>query len=139
MCIRDRFKPSQPTVFSKNDNLYYFETDYRQKYGNDDFIGLYVDIPDEKNIYHKWLICSKEISNQFTKYLILPCNFYLRWVEKDKNSKYKRSMWASLRDQKSYCLRFIWETICRKFSNCWKPLRALIPKQKDEICLYEMV
>ena len=99
-----QFKPSQPTVFSKNDNLYYFETDYRQKYGNDDFIGLYVDIPDEKNIYHKWLICSKEISNQFTKYLILPCNFYLRWVEKDKNSKYKRSMWASLRDQKSYTI-----------------------------------
>ena len=32
-------------------------------------------------------------------------------------------------------MRFIWETICRKFSNCWDTLRALIPKQKDEIYL----
>ena len=134
-----QFKPSQKTVFSKDDELYYFETDYRNKYQNDDFIGLYCDIPDDKGIYRKWLICSKEPANQFVKYLVLPCNYFLHWVENDGQNRYKRSMWVVLRNQNSYVMRFIWETICRKFSNCWDTLRALIPKQKDETCLYVMV
>lgn len=35
-----QFRPSQKTEFSPTDELYYFETDYRQRYGNDDFCGL---------------------------------------------------------------------------------------------------
>lgn len=135
-----QFRPSQKVWFEESDELYYFETDYRQKYGVQDFpIGMMIDIPDDTGIYHKWLICSKEPANQFVKYLVLPCNYFLHWVENDGQNRYKRSMWVVLRNQNSYIMRFIWETICRKFSNCWDTLRALIPKQKDETCLYVMV
>ena len=135
-----QFKPSQKTRFEEGDELYYFETDYRRKYGVQDFpIGLMIDIPDDTGLYHKWLICSKEPANQFVKYLVLPCNYFLHWVENDGQNRYKRSMWVVLRNQNSYIMRFIWETICRKFSNCWDTLIALIPKQKDETCLYVMV
>ena len=69
-----QFRPSQKVWFEESDELYYFETDYRQKYGVQDFpIGLMIDIPDDTGLYHKWLICSKEPANQFVKYLVLPC------------------------------------------------------------------
>ena len=35
-----QFKPTQKTHFSEGDELYYFETDYRKKYHNDNFIGF---------------------------------------------------------------------------------------------------
>ena len=55
-----QFKPSQKTRFEEGDELYYFETDYRRKYGVQDFpIGMMIDIPDDTDLYHKWLICSK--------------------------------------------------------------------------------
>ena len=111
-------KPSQKTHFDTDDELYYFETDYRNRYGNDNFVGLYVDIPDDEGIYHKWMILKKEIANQFVKYLILPVNHELMWIERNGQEKIKRRMWAILRNQNSYdIMRFILETICRKFSN----------------------
>lgn len=135
-----QFQPSQKVEFNMGDSLYYFETDYRRKYGVLDFpIGLYLDIPDDNKVYHKWIICEKEIANQFVKYLVVPCDYYLTWIERDGYKRYKRAMWCATRSQNSYVMRFIWETICRKFSNCWDTLRALIPKQKDETCLYVMV
>lgn len=100
---------------------------------------VFIDIPDDNKVYHKWLVCDVEYANQFVKYLVLPCDYFLHWVENDGQNRYKRSMWVVLRNQNSYVMRFIWETICRKFSNCWDTLRALIPKQKDETCLYVMV
>lgn len=113
-----QFKPSQKTHFNEDDELYYFETDYRNRYGNDNFCGLYVDIPDDEGIYHKWMILKKEIANQFVKYLILPVNHELMWIERNGQEKIKRRMWAILRNQNSYdIMRFILETICRKFSN----------------------
>ena len=69
-----QFKPSQKTEFSECDELYYFETDYRKKYHNDDFIGMFIDIPDDRGVYHKWIVCRDEPANQFPKYLILPVN-----------------------------------------------------------------
>lgn len=95
-----QFKPSQKTHFNKNDELYYFE-EYRKKYGNDNFVGLYVDIPDSEGIYKKWLICRIEISNQFPKYLILPCSYELMWIEKNGKDRIKRRMWSVLRQQLS--------------------------------------
>ena len=113
-----QFKPSQKTHFDEDDELYYFETNYRNRYGNDNFCGLYVDIPDDEGIYHKWMILKKEIANQFVKYLILPVNHELMWIERNGQEKIKRRMWAILRNQNSYdIMRFILETICRKFSN----------------------
>lgn len=97
-----QFKPSQKTEFSEGDELYYFETDYRKKYHNDDFIGMFIDIPDDKGIYRKWIICKKEIANQFVKFLILPVNYQLMWIETKGQEKIKRKMWCILRNQNSY-------------------------------------
>lgn len=97
-----QFKPSQKTEFSEGDELYYFETDYRKKYHNDDFIGMFVDVPDDKSVYRKWIICKKEIANQFVKFLILPVNYHLMWIETKGQEKIKRKMWCVLRNQNSY-------------------------------------
>ena len=96
------FRPSQRYEFSDGDELYYYETDYVNKYRNEFAIGLYVDIPDDKGVYHRWLVVSKEIANQFVEFSILPCDYKLCWIENRNNKRLKRQMWGCLRDQKSY-------------------------------------
>lgn len=97
-----QFKSTQKTHFSEGDELYYFETDYRQKYHNDNFIGLFIDIPNDENIYEKWMILRTEPANQFPKYLILKCNYELMWIENNGTEKIKRRMWSVLKMQSSY-------------------------------------
>lgn len=98
-----QFRPSQKVEFNMGDSLYYFETDYRRKYGVLDFpIGMYLDLADDNKIYHKWIICEKEIANQFVKYLVVPCDYYLTWIERDGHKRYKRAMWCATRNQSSY-------------------------------------
>lgn len=99
-----QFKPSQPIEFTENDELYYFETEYRNRYGNDFPIGMFIDVPNDRMVYEKWLICRRESALQFTKYLILPCNYYLTWIERNKNERIKRRMWSVLRNQNSYTI-----------------------------------
>jgi hypothetical protein len=99
-----QFRPSQKIEFDEGDELYYFETDYRRKYGNEFPIGMMCDIPDDNGIYHKWLICEKEIANQFPKYLVLPVNYYLTWVERNGQDRVLREMWCVLRSQQSYTI-----------------------------------
>lgn len=96
------FKPSQPVRFSEDDDLYYYETNFRKRYGASFPIGLYIDIPDDRGVYHKWLICGNEPANQFPKYLILPINYELMWIEKNQTQRIKRRMWSVLRNQLSY-------------------------------------
>lgn len=123
-----QFKPSQKTRFSEDDELYYFETDYRQRYHNGDFIGLYVDVPDDSGRYHKWLICRGEYSNQFPKYLILPCDYELMWIETDGQYRYKRRMWAVLRMQSSYTIGTYTDNIFTHLDNqnkVWLPLNTI--------------
>lgn len=96
------FRPSQPVRFNEGDDLYYYETDFRKRYGATFPIGLWVDLPDDKGVYHKWLICRNEPANQFPKYLILPANYELMWVEKNNEKRIKRRMWCVLRQQMSY-------------------------------------
>ena len=43
-------RPSQPVRFTEDDELYYYETDYKKRYSTQFPIGLFVDIPDEKNV-----------------------------------------------------------------------------------------
>lgn len=120
-----QFKPSQAVRFSENDELYYFETDYKSVYGNTFPVGEYIDIPDNRGVYHKWLICREERANQFPKYLVLPCDYELCWIETNGKDRIKRRMWSVLRMQSSYIsMRFILETVCRKFSNCWNTLKV---------------
>jgi len=96
------FKPSQKVMFDTNDELYYFETDYANRYNISFPIGMYIDIPDDNGIYSKWLICSKELGNQFIKYSILPCDYHLFWIENNGSSRIKRNMWCVSRAMNSY-------------------------------------
>lgn len=118
-----QFKPSQPTEFVDGDELYYFETDYRQRYGIEWPIGQYVDIPDNKDIYRKWMICGAEIANQFPKYLILPCTFEMMWIERDGQRRIKRRMWSIPRSQNSYN------------SGLWSDYRFTAQENQDKIWL----
>ena len=97
-----QFKPSQPLEFTQDDELYYFETDYRSKYDFKFPLSLYIDIPNEKNVYEKWIIVMQEQGNQFTKFDVLPCNYRFEWIEVDGQNRYKRRMWGCDRQQLSY-------------------------------------
>ncbi len=99
-----QFKPSQKMYFDEGDDLYYYETNYRNVYKENFPIGLFVDIPDSYGIYHKWLICREEKANQFPKFLILPCDYELCWIEVNGNERIKRCMWSVLRLQSSYTI-----------------------------------
>ena len=118
-----QFKPTQKTHFSEGDELYYFETDYRQKYHNDNFIGLFIDIPNDENIYEKWMILRTEPANQFPKYLILKCNYELMWIENNGTEKIKRRMWSVLKMQSSYN------------SGLWTDLRFTSQENQDKVWL----
>lgn len=96
------FKPSQPLEFNDGDELYYFETNYRKKYDIPFPCSLYIDIPNEKGIYEKWLIINAEQGNQFIKYNILPINYLFEWVETSGQNRYKRRMWGVDRQQLNY-------------------------------------
>lgn len=97
-----QFRPSQPVRFTEDDELYYYETDYKKRYSTQFPIGLFVDIPDEKNVYRKWLIVAKEEGNQFLKYSVLPCDYYLHWIEVNGTERIKRKMWCVSRAMNSY-------------------------------------
>lgn len=126
-----QFRPSQKVSFQEGDDLYYFETDYRQRFNVDFPIGLFLDIPDDKNVYHKWLICRKEFANQFPKYLILPCDYELMWVEKNNEEKIKRRMWSVLRMQTSYTIGTYTDFRFTKTDNqnkIWLPMNSITSK-----------
>ena len=97
-----QFRPDEKFDFTEKDELYYYEKDFHKKYGADYPIGMMVDIPDDRGIYHKWLICRDEPANQFPKFLILPLNYRLYWIEQDGDKRYKRNMWCAIRMQSSY-------------------------------------
>ena len=92
------FRPS--VRFNEDDDLYYYEK-IHSKYNSEFPIGLWCDIPDDRGVYHKWLICRNEPANQFPKYLVLPANYELMWVEKSGTQRIKRRMWSVLRMQSS--------------------------------------
>ena len=97
-----QFRPSEKVRFNEGDDLYYYETDYRGKYNCDYPCGMYVDIPDENGVYHKWIICARQIGNQFQKYLILPANYRFSWVETNGDKRVIRRVWGATRSQNSY-------------------------------------
>ena len=97
-----QFRPDEKFDFTEKDELYYYEKDFHKKYGADYPIGMMIDIPDDRGIYHKWLICRDEPANQFPKFLILPLNYRLYWIEQDGDKRYKRNMWCAIRMQASY-------------------------------------
>lgn len=96
------FKPSQKTYFDESDELFYME-EHRKKYNlKDVFVGMYLDYPDKDGIYHKHLICLKDVEKNFQKYFILPCDYKLQFIRKDGEKRVKQEMWCVLRSQSSY-------------------------------------
>lgn len=96
------FKPSQKIRFEDGDELYYYETEYKSKRDMVFPIGLYCDLPDDKGVYHRWIIMDYEESNQFMKYFILPCDYKFQWIQIIDGKKYKRQMWGCTRTLNSY-------------------------------------
>lgn len=86
------FKPSQLCP------LDYYKENFIDKYDAEFPIGLYIDIPDNRGIYRRWLICDRDLDLQFITYTILPCNYYFHWI--NKNMKMK--MWGVARLHSSY-------------------------------------
>lgn len=100
--LQCQFKPSQKEYFTEEDDLFYME-EYRKKYQLDDiFIGMYLDVPDKKGVYHRHLICMKDVEQNFQKYFLLPCDYLLQWVQTKADKRYRRSMWCVLKSQSSY-------------------------------------
>lgn len=79
----------------------WFETNY-QKLGIHFPVGLYCDIPDDRGVYHKWLVVYEEPANQFPKFGILKCNHRFMWIEKDGTKKVKHKVWGINATQNSY-------------------------------------
>lgn len=126
-----QFRPSQPVYFAEEDELYYYETDFRFKYNATFPVGLYVDVPDDRNIYHKYLICREERANQFPKYLILPCDYHLHWIEHNGKTRIKRKMWAVLRMQSSYTIGEYRDRVFARTDNqnkIWLPINSITEK-----------
>lgn len=107
-------------------------------------LGLYVDIPDDRGVYHKWLVMYAETANQFPKFGVLKCNYLFKWIENDGLYRHKRKVWGVNATQNSYTscgtemynmARCIGKPCSVFLRICWDILRAVIPKQKDEICL----
>lgn len=117
------FKPSQKIEFTEDDELFYYENDFHKKYLAEFPIGLYIDIPDDRGIYRKWLIVLSEPANQFPKYLVLPINYRLMWIENTGKERVKRKMWSVLKSQNSYN------------SGLWTDLRFTSQENQDKVWL----
>lgn len=87
------FKPSYVP------NVPYYEESFIKPYKSIFPIGLFIDIPDSRGEYHRWLVVGqyRHYSNQFPTYLVLPTDFKLQWIY--KNTKYES--WGVLRSQNS--------------------------------------
>ncbi len=87
-----QFKPSE------QHEIPYYKNAFGDRYGAEYPVGLYVDIPDSRGIYRKWIICGHDFNSQFVKYVILPCNYLYRWVYNNKTYE----MWGINRTSNSY-------------------------------------
>lgn len=99
-----QFIPSQKLGnFSADEELYYFQKDYMNKYGNSFGIGMYIDLPNPEldGIYEKYLICKLDTSNAFPKYFILKCDYNFQYIEINKGNRIKRHIWGVVQSQNS--------------------------------------
>lgn len=89
-----QFKPSHKCCVS------YYDEVFGDKYESIYPLGLYVDIPDNDDIYHRWLIVEKAdyYAPQFSTYQILPCDYVFQWIFNGK----KYEVPGVLRSQNSY-------------------------------------
>ena len=81
-----QFKPSQEC------NVDYYEEQFSQICNSEFPLGLYIDIPDNKGVYRRWLVYKdgNVYNRQFSTWAVLPCNYNFHWV---KNG-IKQKMWG---------------------------------------------
>lgn len=99
-----QFMPSfKLDCFTEDDEMYYFKTDYQDRYSSIPFCGMYIDLPDPDRggIYEKYLICKADKSNMFQKYMILKCDYNLQYIEINDGRRLKRHIWGATRSQNS--------------------------------------
>lgn len=93
-------------------------------------VGLYVDIADDRGVYHKWIICYLEVANQFVKCGVLRCNYRFAWIENDGIYRHKRKMWGVNASQSSYTSGVWRDRITATYDNQdkfflpWNPISA---------------
>ena len=90
-----QFKPSQ-----SEDVIPYYKEKFKERYGATFPIGMYLDIPDNKGRYNRWLVVSQADYNdvQFSDFELLRCDYVFQWVIDGK----KMQMAGVLRSQSSY-------------------------------------
>ena len=81
-------------------NVPYYKEKFEKLTGAQFPVGLFIDYPDSKKIYRRYLIVDeyRDHANQFPTYLALPCNFKAQWVFEGK----KYESWCVARSQSSY-------------------------------------
>ena len=67
--------------------------------------GTYVDIPDESNVYQRWIIVGRTESHVFVRHLCVSCNYTIKWIINDKiysclgairsRNSYNSGVWTS--------------------------------------------
>ena len=92
-----QFKPSED---GKTELVPYYEELFQNRYDAYFPTGLYILIPDNHDVYNKWLIVDTANYNdpQFATYEVLRCDKIFQWVY--RNVKYQ--MCGVLRSQNSY-------------------------------------
>ena len=90
---RIMFKPSYEC------NVPYYKKLFEKKCGASYPVGLFLDIPDEKGIYKRWLIVSEanKDNRDFPNWAILFCDYDFKWVHNGR----KLHMWGVGRSQNS--------------------------------------
>lgn len=73
-----------------------------ERFGVEFPVGLFCDIPDDRGIYHRWIIMYMEYANQFVKCGVLRCNHKFQWIETEGVYRHKRQIWGINSSQSSY-------------------------------------
>ena len=89
-----QFKPSH--ICGVN----YYKEMFEDRYGGIYPCGLYVDIPDNKGNYNRWLVVDKAnfYDPQFSTFEVLPCDYVFQWIHEG----HRHEMAGVLRSQNSY-------------------------------------
>ena len=61
-------------------------------------VGMYIDIPDNRGVYKRWMVCAAYHELRYTKYSVLPCDYRFQWVKDDRLFQ----MWGVSRLRNSY-------------------------------------
>lgn len=114
-------------------NVDYYEQHFHKRYGAEFPLGLYIDIPDGKGVFRRWLIVEdgSRFDLSFDKYCVYPINYHLRWVEDDGKQRVLRSMWGVERMRNSYNAGIYSDRVFTRVENqtvIWLPMNSISEK-----------